>query len=641
MQRLIFIAGIFLAASCSTKAPSPNKFFDAGLVKIYDLKDRRMTDSLLTFLQSENPVYRREAAFAFGSVQDSAASLALGSALLEDPDAEVRKNAAFSLGQTGGTQAVNALIPALSDSNKAVLREVLEGLGKTVQEADINVLRDFQSNDSISQEGLAWGFYNLGVRKKSDSVITRKVAQLLTNKNSFQTRLGAASYFARSQKVEGKGFEEKLIVAAQHDPNVYVRMMAASGFRHLEASEALYILKEIIATDADYRVRVNAVRASQFFPLDESEEVVFSGLADSVEMVKVAASEVIVNKAEGYKGTRIQGAIEAAISPRVKSNLYAASFRAKPAKGLMEEIVKAYPQASVYHKSYLVTALGEARGPDEEKAFEFISAELLNEKNEHVIRTSAAAALVSMNTRPGTRVPLSRFLQIYGQAISNNDEAVTGVIAGALMNQTLKYKEEIKDLQFLYDAKAKLKLPKDIESLQPIENAIAYLEGKERPPQLKNEFNNPVDWTFVKTIPSSQKVEIKTTKGTITLQLLVSEAPGSTANFLTLIKKKYYDGKFFHRVVPNFVIQTGCNRGDGYGSEDYSIRSEFSLRRYVTGSVGMASAGKDTEGTQWFITHCPTPHLDGRYTIFARTISGMDVVHKIEVGDKILEVSLK
>ncbi|OYT19163.1 MAG: peptidylprolyl isomerase, partial [Nitrospira sp. UW-LDO-01] len=84
----------------------------------------------------------------------------------------------------------------------------------------------------------------------------------------------------------------------------------------------------------------------------------------------------------------------------------------------------------------------------------------------------------------------------------------------------------------------------------------------------------------------------------------------------------------------------GCNRGDGWGSEDYSIRSEFTARHYTEGSVGMASAGKDTEGTQWFITHSPTPHLDGRYTIFAITESGMDVVDQIEVGDKILSVTL-
>jgi cyclophilin family peptidyl-prolyl cis-trans isomerase len=120
----------------------------------------------------------------------------------------------------------------------------------------------------------------------------------------------------------------------------------------------------------------------------------------------------------------------------------------------------------------------------------------------------------------------------------------------------------------------------------------------------------------------------------------VEEAPGSVANFITLALNKYFDDKYFHRVVPNFVVQGGCPRGDGWGSEDYSIRSEFLPHRYKTGSIGMASAGKDTEGTQWFITHSPTPHLEGRYTIFAAVEEGMDIVHKIEVGDRIVSVEI-
>jgi cyclophilin family peptidyl-prolyl cis-trans isomerase len=133
---------------------------------------------------------------------------------------------------------------------------------------------------------------------------------------------------------------------------------------------------------------------------------------------------------------------------------------------------------------------------------------------------------------------------------------------------------------------------------------------------------------------------MSTTKGEIVIRLFVEEAPGSVANFVSLVKRGYYNDKYFHRVVPNFVVQAGCNRGDGFGSEDYSIRSEFSGRRYSTGSLGMASAGKDTEGTQWFITHSPTPHLDGSYSILGEVVTGMDVVHKLEVGDKILKVEL-
>jgi len=88
------------------------------------------------------------------------------------------------------------------------------------------------------------------------------------------------------------------------------------------------------------------------------------------------------------------------------------------------------------------------------------------------------------------------------------------------------------------------------------------------------------------------------------------------------------------------VIQGGCPRGDGWGSENYSIRSELGPLRYNEGYVGMASSGKDTEGVQWFITHSPTPHLDGRYSIFAKVIYGMEVVHQIEIGDQIHSIEI-
>jgi cyclophilin family peptidyl-prolyl cis-trans isomerase len=234
----------------------------------------------------------------------------------------------------------------------------------------------------------------------------------------------------------------------------------------------------------------------------------------------------------------------------------------------------------------------------------------------------------------------AQFAGIYKDAILDGDMGVIGIVASVLADTVLNYKSVINDFSFLHEAKKKLSLPKDYEAVQPLDEAIAYFEGKKKPAAPKNEYNHPIDWNLVKSIPKNQKVMVNTTQGEIILRLLVEEAPGSVGNFVALLNQSYFDNKFVHRMVPNFVIQTGCNRGDGYGSEPYSIRSEFSLHRYSEGSVGMASAGKDTEGTQWFITHSPTPHLDGRYTLFAEVETGMEVVHKIQVGDQILSVRL-
>ena len=118
----------------------------------------------------------------------------------------------------------------------------------------------------------------------------------------------------------------------------------------------------------------------------------------------------------------------------------------------------------------------------------------------------------------------------------------------------------------------------------------------------------------------------------------VNEAPGSVASILKLVEDGFYNGKYFHRMVPNFVVQGGCPRGDGFGGVNYTIRSEFSSLKYTSGAVGLASSGPDTESCQWFVTHCPTPHLDGRYTIIGYVIKGMETIHKLGVGDRMIKV---
>ena len=124
------------------------------------------------------------------------------------------------------------------------------------------------------------------------------------------------------------------------------------------------------------------------------------------------------------------------------------------------------------------------------------------------------------------------------------------------------------------------------------------------------------------------------------IRLFGEDAPNAVQNFVKLTEQGFYNGLTFHRVVPNFVIQGGCPRGDGWGWPGYTIRCEINGKHYLTGIVGMALAGKDTGGSQFFITHSPQPHLDGRYTIFGEVVSGMDVVDRIERGDKILEIIL-
>lgn len=183
-----------------------------------------------------------------------------------------------------------------------------------------------------------------------------------------------------------------------------------------------------------------------------------------------------------------------------------------------------------------------------------------------------------------------------------------------------------------------LALPKDLETWLDVQKTIAFIN---RQPYVYKPapINNTIDWTYISRIPDDQKVRITTSKGIIILHCRVNDAPTSVANFLKLVDSGYYNGKYFHRMVPDFVIQGGCPRGDGWGSLDWVQKSEFSnWLRYKPGSTGLASSGKDSEGVQFFITHTYTSNLDGRYTIFAEVVEGMDVVNSLQVGDSILKI---
>jgi cyclophilin family peptidyl-prolyl cis-trans isomerase/HEAT repeat protein len=133
---------------------------------------------------------------------------------------------------------------------------------------------------------------------------------------------------------------------------------------------------------------------------------------------------------------------------------------------------------------------------------------------------------------------------------------------------------------------------------------------------------------------------VTTTRGSFTVELLPEEAPLNVDNFIQLAKRRYFNGITIHRVVPNFVIQDGDPRGDGNGGPGYQIRCEINEVPYQRGAVGMALSGKDTGGSQWFVTHSPQPHLDGGYTVFGNVVAGMDVVDSIARGDVIRSIAI-
>jgi peptidyl-prolyl cis-trans isomerase B (cyclophilin B) len=141
---------------------------------------------------------------------------------------------------------------------------------------------------------------------------------------------------------------------------------------------------------------------------------------------------------------------------------------------------------------------------------------------------------------------------------------------------------------------------------------------------------------------SDIKITLHTTAGDIHARIFASQVPITSANFLNLAQRGYYNGISFHRVIANFMVQGGDPTGSGSGGPGYKFADEIdhSLKHSKPGIFSMANAGPNTNGSQFFITHLPTPHLDGKHAVFGEVITGQDVVNKIAQGAKINTVTI-
>jgi peptidyl-prolyl cis-trans isomerase B (cyclophilin B) len=135
---------------------------------------------------------------------------------------------------------------------------------------------------------------------------------------------------------------------------------------------------------------------------------------------------------------------------------------------------------------------------------------------------------------------------------------------------------------------------------------------------------------------------IETNKGTIRVQLHDDKVPKTVANFVKLAGDGFYNGLMFHRVIADFMVQTGCPQGTGTGGPGYKFADEFhkDLKHDGPGVLSMANSGPNTNGSQFFITHVKTPWLDGKHSVFGRVIAGQDVVDAVQQGDKMTSVTI-
>jgi cyclophilin family peptidyl-prolyl cis-trans isomerase/HEAT repeat protein len=626
---------------------------------IYDLQNRHDRDSLLLFLKSEDPSTKFAAARAFASFRDTSALPALYP-LLADPQDQVRAMAAFAIGQIGSNSAEDPLTAAFDGRDSARLYQhangyILEAMGKIGGQKYLRALSSistYEAMDTLLLLGQARGIYRYALRNMFDADGTTLMVNYLSNTRiPLPVRIIAANYLHRTQGLDLSDHADELIADWNGETNVYLRMCLATALGKVKTPDAAKILMESLKSESDYRVKCNILRALQGFDYKDVHQVYFEAAKDSLPAIAEIGAQYFVQHGNENDGYRYKALIAECPTWQAKTrmaqaaNVFLSNMYSGAKTTLLKEIQQSIQQSiNPYEKAGWVRAWGS-----ELRNFESLP-KMFQSDEPAVVRIEAVSALINACKDPRfdnlfagegylIKAQIAGYLV---NALRSGDAGMIALVADAISDKTTGLKSIMSDKKTeLSKALGGLKLPEEMETYLTVSKALKeYDIPVPEIPEEQKKFKE-IDWARIDKLKPGTSVQIVTSSGDILLQLYPDRAPVSVSNFLDLVENGFYNEKYFHRVVPNFVIQTGCPRGDGYGSLDFTIRSEVAEAYYDDeGYVGMASAGPDTEGTQFFITHSPTPHLDGRYTIFGKVIAGMDVVHRITMGDTIKQINI-
>lgn len=631
--------------------------------QLAEWQDLRLTDSLLPYLEHDNPSYRYFVASALGSYSEPVAEPILVE-LLEDPVDLVRSAAAYALGQQQPASETRAELLVASfrldstNRRRASFSQLLQAIGKQAGEErlrQIATVPNYAVSDTNLLEGTAWSLFYFGRRGLTVAEGTERAVELSRPTYPTTVRYPALAYLSRYADPLDSTTITPFLSELDREPNADLRMLMASTIAKSGLRSATPQLLRQLKNDPDWRVRINLLRGLGRAPYAQVKEALMAYLTDDNALVAQQAADQLIRQGVSEDATTYwKMGRDSSLSWPVRYKLYQAANQHLPIffsdyRGSINyQLQERFRNTEdTYQRVAILEALA---------AFPWnyrIISELGFGSDRPAVRTAAIRALATISQREDfdaffrssnrrVRIELSQYFQ---GAIQSGDVGMIYEAAQVLSAADNPYQTNFPypNLQWAKTALGELPLPEAVESYRALENAINVLEGRPvRSEYPAPEFSRPIDWQVMESAGDAPVVRIHTNKGNIDVRLWPELAPGTVSNLLRLSQDQFFNDKPFHRVVPNFVVQGGDPRGDGYGSVDFSIRTEtppFHWDR--AGIIGMASAGRDTESIQFFITHSGTPHLDGNYTAFGELIEGQEIVDALRVGDVIERVEIR
>jgi len=660
-----------LLAAPLLRGQQPNETTVGVLAGLLAAADARHFDAaaLREALSHSDPAIRRQGALAAGRIGDPAA-LDLLFPILNDSLPGVQSAAAFALGLLKDARAVAPLLQLIrsvpSTDQRAPQREAVTAIAKISGDEGTRALSDIIAGGSpeaatpVINAALleAW---RLGPR----APITQLVR--FADATDPQTRWPALYSLARLRAAPGAA----ALIRGLRDGDPQIRTVAARGISkalldsaRIDVRGAIDGLRPLL-DDRDPHIRINALRALASFRDSSLAGAVVPGAADRDIGVAVQA-ETTLGVLRG------SAAIEA-LRARLTSSVFAVKRQALIALAQADSTAGVTAAAAVTGdadwrwRSVAAEAFGAARARDRleaqladpdgrvvAQALQALqrivpAADSALLARAHALITHADPAVRSVAADLLARHPSTDDVDLLVAAYTRaegdpfNDARLSavsalGAIAAASPSGRLRVATKFISVlprpdDYLVRRLAADTLPDTRDAWGP---AMPIATGR----TVADYRDVARRWLAPALGGTNPHIFIETDRGTLEIELLPAEAPLTVAAFINLVDRRYFDGTRWHRVVPNFVVQDGDPRGDGWGGPGggFVLRDEINPLRYQTGSVGMALSGPDTGGSQYFITHSAQPHLDGTYTIFGRVTGGSTVLDAIGQGDRIRSI---
>lgn len=661
------------AAPVVTPAAPPPASDDQKLEWIMQLEDERRVrgpatgQDLVVMLGDKMAHIRRRAALGAGRAKVVEAVEPLSAMLVSEPDPEVRQMAAFALGLIGSPTAVTALTAALASPDPLLQGRAAEALGAIGDKSAAAAV------GAMITAHIAAGVLN-GIA--ADDVSYPKDAKVEAVRLGLYglVRLGAFDQLA-SACLDGSGVPRShwwpvayafqrvghanaapiLTTLLQSDGQI-TRAFAARGLGALKHIASLPALGTLATDQSQPRaVRIQAIRAIGVIGAGEgADPLIKVVMTPKVEATLQLEAVNAIGQVRGSAAVDALMELATAPWPTLRSAALAALARIDP-DVFMSVLagLDADPHWSV--RAAIASALAELP----EHRGEARLAAMVNDDDQRVVpavltalAASGAPSAKSLLAARLTSVdPVTRMAAANGLARIKATDQVPALVAafdGAAGDGTYVGRAALLNAIATLDRAAAAPLltrsledpdwavrVRAAELLRAGDSASTAVPQTPAPPPPVPEMTQLASLLRPEYTPTAY---LDTERGSIQIELAVVDAPRTVANFTALVRKGFFTNVPWHRVVADFVVQGGDPRGDGEGGPGYTIRDEINQRPYLRGTVGMALDWADTGGSQFFITHSPQPHLDGRYTVFGHVVAGMDVVDAMRQWDVVRSI---